>query len=201
MCDVIWCHTTAEGAAIIWTALIGLVGAAGAIIGAVVVGLRQSAILSKQADIAERVASIEELKLKRELFDARFAVYLATREWLRFIISEARPPRKGPNAVDGEEAIIDEFVSEWDRSRFLFRPSVHRDLRALLTLSHRLHYHQQRINAPNDNDVDHVEHERQILLELYAAGEKVSDIFGDELLLANYVGDRPEDIVEIEDGP
>jgi hypothetical protein len=63
MCEVLWCHTTAEGAAMVWAALIGLFGAAGAIVGAVIVGLKQSEILAKQAAIAERVAGIASTRL------------------------------------------------------------------------------------------------------------------------------------------
>ena len=193
MCDVLWCYTTAEGAAVVWAALIGLIGAAGAIVGAVIVGLKQSEILAKQAAIAERVAGIEELKLKGDLFDARFNVYHATREWIRFIIGEARPPRAGSGGVEGENDVLQTFLAEWDRSRFLFKPSVYELLRNLLTQSHQLHHH-QRMQGGNDDGVDHVEHERAILTVFAHVAENMTEIFGDELILAKSDQPPPKDI-------
>lgn len=202
-CGTLWCYTSPEGAATVWAALIGLIGAFAAIAGAVVVGLRQSKIMTRQSDImstqtgiAERVAEIEEMKLKSDLFDARFDVYHATREWIRFIIGEARPPRQGVNALPGEEEIIRTFVAEWDRSRFLFKPSVHAELQRLLTLSHQLHAHQQMQKSIQASGIDHVAAEFEIHTEFALVGEHVSAIFGDELVLTKSKEPLPKDISE-----
>ncbi len=192
--------------ATLWAAVITAVPALFAIFFAYRVGRRQidiqgkqSDIMEKQSVIAERVAGIEEMKLKRELFDDRFDVYHATREWIRFIIGESRPPRVGPHAVEGEEQIIKTFLAEWDRSRFLFAPSVHKELRRLLTLSHQLHYHWKMRKGVDASGIDHADKEEQILAEFYLVSEDISAIFGDDLVLARSNEPLPDDITDEDD--
>nr|WP_295236648.1 hypothetical protein [uncultured Brevundimonas sp.] len=199
MCDFIWCHTTPEGAATIWAALIALLGGILALAGAWILGSRQLKILNRQTDIqtsqteiATRMASLEELKLKSELFDDRYEVYRATREWVRFINSENRRPRDDANAVPGEADIINDFIREWDRSRFLFRPRVHVRLKELLNLSHKLHYVQKRQLSPipDPDSRDFVDEEYAILGEFLRVSEDMADVFGDELFISHYDGER-----------
>lgn len=212
MCDFVWCHTTPEGAATIWAALIALLGGVLALAGAWILGGRQLKILSRQTDIqttqtdiATRMASLEELKLKSELFDDRYEVYRATREWVRFINSESRRPRDDAAAIPGEADIINDFLREWDRSRFLFRPRVHVRLKELLTSSHLLSYVQTRQLSllPDPDGRNFVDEEFALLGEFHRVSENMTDIFGDELFISQYEGERVINLADdkVEDQP
>lgn len=125
LCDVIWYHTTDEGAAMVWAAIIALIPAVGAIYAAYRVGMRQGDILVHQADLQANIASamleVEQLKLRSDLFDRRFAVYEATRNWLLFTADNERPP----GLKEGKEGqLYRDFQAGRDVARFVFPRNV-----------------------------------------------------------------------------
>lgn len=111
-----------------------IVGVA-AVLAAFLVGRRQAEILAKQTDIQERHLALQELSLKSDLFERRYQVYAAVRDWLAFWEWEHRLP------ADTREPDVTPDQKEWDlRARFnraieeaafLFHPSVHQRLIAV----------------------------------------------------------------------
>lgn len=89
----------------------------GAIIGAVYVGIRQAGIAARQADILARQVSLEETKLKADLFEKRLATYEATAAFLYHIGDLGDTPEG--------EARISHFATKFRESRFLFGADVH----------------------------------------------------------------------------
>lgn len=106
-----------------------------AVIAAFLVGRRQVGIAIRQADIQaqqleiqNRLADLEELKLREALFDARYNVYNASRRWLVSTIRHGTPPlssRKPKTTQTAlERNLADDFLDAIDRSRFLFGHEV-----------------------------------------------------------------------------
>ncbi|TAJ65187.1 hypothetical protein [Brevundimonas sp.] len=123
-----------------------LLTGAGAVIGAVVVGLRQASISERQATISERQAEIQEhlgnieaLKVRADLFERRQVIYRATNDWLSYAYAYGRVARPYASAAeieveeltDEEKTIAKGFQIAVHDSRFLFRPAVHDGLRGL----------------------------------------------------------------------
>lgn len=96
-----------------------------AVLAALIVGLRQSGILSRQV-------RLEQQKAQADVFDRRMAVYDATREWLMFMNDVGRAPwEHGPDAAHGtsvererEKTIKSNYLTEFEKARFLFSPAV-----------------------------------------------------------------------------
>jgi hypothetical protein len=129
-----------------WEAMAILLTGAGAVIGAVVVGLRQASISERQATISERQAEIQEhlgnieaLKVRADLFERRQVIYRATNDWLSYAYAYGRVARPYASAAeieveeltDEEKTIAKGFQIAVHDSRFLFRPAVHDALRGL----------------------------------------------------------------------
>lgn len=201
-----------ELAPLSWEAAATLATGLAAVAGAIVVSRKQVSILQDQVRIAGRqtdiqagLASIEALKLKSELFGARFEVYDAVRKWLAFIVSEARSPRNHPGDAPDEIEVIDRFISAWDRSRFLFRPEVYGRLDELRKLSHALTYHQKMMRGPLNTDESieangkHLDGEHRILSEFGEVLENLSLIFGDELNLSFHGAVQGQIPLDVED--
>lgn len=128
ICDVFWCHTTAEGAAAVWAACIGLLGGVLALIGAIMIGRRQMMILGEQTAIQARAMGIEDLKVRADLFDRRMDVYETVEAYVRAIQMRGQPPSSTlvDNGTDREEdlALSGAFHEAMNRSRFLFGDEV-----------------------------------------------------------------------------
>jgi hypothetical protein len=75
-----------------WEAFATLATGIGAVVAAIVVGLRQAGISDRQSRILERQVGLDELKLRSDLFDRRFAVYEATRKFVGHIMAHASEP-------------------------------------------------------------------------------------------------------------
>ncbi|MFO0437668.1 MAG: hypothetical protein ACK5YD_03995 [Phenylobacterium sp.] len=169
-----------------WEAFATLATGAGAVAAAVVIGLRQSAIAGRQAAIADRQSRIlekqvhlEELKLRSELFERRFAVYQATRSFCSVIMAHADEP---------EQKVQQEFLTALDQSKFLFRPSVHDDLKELwkrscgffATKSVMKHKYE----TTGDYGQDNIDREYAYLNWLTERLDSLSELFGEEAKLS-----------------
>lgn len=204
MCDFIWCHTTAEGAAMIWAALIGVAIGFATVFAAYRVGLRQAVIMSdqtkilkRQVEIAEHALDLELRKVNVDLFDKRFEVYEATREFLSFMLTHGNGP--GLNlAVEGSTAddqlkLQGDFFAAIDKSRFLFGSSVTKGLEEILSWADTLHFETWADRKPREGESDEQRKNRNI--NAYVAfRKKMSDrlanlayVFGDELRLGGQV--------------
>lgn len=114
--------------AMTWEAAAGF----SAVVAASVVGLRQSGILKRQV-------RLEQQKTQTDVFDRRMAVYDATREWLRFMNDAGRAPwEDSPEAAhaspferEREKTIKSNYLTEFEKARFLFSPAVFKRLESV----------------------------------------------------------------------
>ncbi|CAL1690640.1 hypothetical protein MMB232_00772 [Brevundimonas subvibrioides] len=158
--------------------------------GAVFVGLRQADIQGRQVTIQNRLAGIEELKLRQALFEDRIEVYDATREFLAQIVTHAAVPGLSKNdnveVRDADMRLQQAFIEAIDRSRFLFRPSVSATLTDLWKTAVQINFHQKmqgdRFGAEDHGK--HVDGEFRELKKVQAAHADLAAIFGDELTLS-----------------
>lgn len=191
MYHVTWSSFTWEAFATILAGALAFAAGVIAVIGAVKVGSSQTDLLAKQAAIAERQVALSELTLRAELFQDRVKVYDGVRSWLRFIVMHGRAPgmarpNDGIHEVPGENALNDQFIDAWDRSRFLFRPAVFQELERLRVQSHDLRLQQVMQIAPADpvGREHRIERELEHMLNFGDTAQRLSTIFGDELNLS-----------------
>lgn len=94
------------GVATIFAALLAFIVGIAAVVAAFLVGRRQAEILAKQPDIQERQRTLQELSLKADLFDRRYEVYAAVRDWLAFwewhhrLPADVREPDATPDQAE-----------------------------------------------------------------------------------------------------
>ncbi|HAV49723.1 MULTISPECIES: hypothetical protein [unclassified Brevundimonas] len=198
MCPLIWSSFSWEAFATIFAGVLAFIAGGGAIIGAIIIGKRQAAILkeqtaiqARQALIAERALDIEELKVRTELFKDRFEVYQATREWLNFIVMYARLPGTAGQDIDpveGEREMHAAFFQQLDRARFLFRPSVYDRLNGIVDQGWAMRLSQRKASRAKDDEarVKFIDAEHDALNSLSQAHSELSAIFGEELNLSSH---------------
>lgn len=125
-----WHGFSGEAVATLWGAI--ATGATGALAvgAAILVGLRQAGISTRQTDIIDRQASIMEAQIElerkrvaHELYDRRYKVFMAT----SFIIVEALTPS---NKQPDKEKENDFTMARWE-SRFLFPNNVFVELQEI----------------------------------------------------------------------
>jgi len=109
MCSIAWCSFSWEAFATLFTGVAAVVGAS-------IIGWRQSEIMAKQTAIAERQAEIEKLSHRSEQFDRRLKVYETAVEWLREFWQH------GEAAKDND--LRNRYVWAIETAKFLFRPEV-----------------------------------------------------------------------------
>lgn len=129
-----------------WPSFATLTTGLAAVFGATVVGLKQAGIAKRQADITERQAGIterqniildrqtklEELQLKSDLYERRLAIFEVTESYIIGVMNAAtRPP----------DTLVMEFQRAIDRSHFLFRPEVAKELGYIRKLGFSLTHH------------------------------------------------------------
>lgn len=149
VCDIVFCSTNDEARAIIWAAIIGLAGGVLALTGAVMVGLRQTAIMHRQTDlqraIADRAAEIEESKIRVELFSKRFVIFEATQKFVEHVHKTGWLPGKTPHLSQDwnnrDAAITLAFFEAIETSKILFRDGVHDDLQTIADAAESLDLH------------------------------------------------------------
>lgn len=193
ICDVIWCSTTPEGAAMVWAAVIAAIPAIGAIVGAFIIGRRQLKLLDYQAalqgEIGLRAASIEKLKVKVDLFDRRMEVYEAVEAFVHAIVRDGRSPnhrRKGEKRSDRDIEITRDFIESMTRARFLFEDGV-RDViwNEVWLKSNDLSNHQVSQDYPQPqpgDETDHVQAETDLLI--YFGSMRIEELFKGQLDLS-----------------
>lgn len=154
-----------------WQSFATLTAGVVAVAGAVVVGLRQTEVLRKQTEIAE-------LTLRHDLFEKRYAVFAAAREFLGAILQ---------TAARVEPPVDQAFLRAIGESQFLFRPSVHGDLRAIwerysafVVLKAEMDSVYRREGHYGDGNP---QRENEMLTALIADLNALPDLFGDELKL------------------
>lgn len=108
MCGVAWCSFTWEAFATLFTGV-------AAVVGATVIGWRQSQIMAKQTAISEKQAEIEKLNHRSEQFDRRMKVYETAVEWLRHFWAHG-------SAATGD--LHNRYIWAIETAKFLFRPEV-----------------------------------------------------------------------------
>ncbi len=111
-----------------WEAFATLLTGVLAVTAALIVGTKQTQIQTKQVLIQNRLADLEEFKLRQALFEERYKVYNASRKWLVATLKYGRPPYPTNDLSEAqrelEHKLADEFFDALDRSRFLFPPGV-----------------------------------------------------------------------------
>jgi len=173
-----------------WEAFATLLTGALAVGAALIVGLRQTDIQTKQVVIQHRLADLEEMKLRQALFEARYQVYNASRKWLVATVKYGSPPYSAKDLAGAQKVVemkwADEFLDALDRSRFLFRPAV-RDvlvkmwnagediIQADRALERERTTQEQREKAADKHD--------EAFKYLSGLLGDFSDLFGDELVL------------------
>lgn len=178
-----------------WEAFATLLTGALAVGAALLVGLRQTDIQTKQVLIQNRLADLEEFKLKEALFDARYAVYNGARMWLLATVQAGTPPYsikdlKGETKA-AEFKWANDFLDALDRSRFLFRPSVRAELVKMYEAGQEL---RQADRALERDSTTQEQRERaadkhdEAFKYLSGLLGNFSDIFGDELKLTAHRG-------------
>jgi hypothetical protein len=175
-----------------WEAFATLLTGALAVGAAILVGLRQTDIQTKQVLIQNRLADMEELKLREALFEARYQVYNASRRWLTATIMGGVPPYSFKDELpEGRQPLelkwADEFLDAVDRSAFLFRPSVGELLFEMWKAGEVLTRHKRMLADPGTASKkereESVEKRAAALKYLTELVPKFSNQFGDELIL------------------
>lgn len=122
-CDFFVCSNNQEAKAIIVASVVGLIGGLAALIGAIVVGLRQADIIDRQAKIMERALKLEQQRLKSDLYDRRIAIYEVSKTYLRAFLKQA----EGGETEDMKlrrERLMFEFAQARAASDFLLSAPV-----------------------------------------------------------------------------
>ena len=101
-----------------WQAFSTLATGALAVLGATIVGVRQTMISKRQNEILERQTELEELKLKSELYDRRMEVFDAVNTY----IFDALYTMKYDPEMEAR------FQQAYLKSKFLFRDSISRTI-------------------------------------------------------------------------
>lgn len=162
-----------------WEALATLVTGLAAVIAAMLVGLRQAGIADRQSRILARQVGLDELALRAELFEQRFAVYEGVRKFLAAIMAYADKP---------EPEIERGYLVAMDQARFLFRPEVHEQLREVWKRACGFFAVKSVMKAQYEKTGDYghanIEKEHEHLLWLAGKLENLSELFGEELRLS-----------------
>lgn len=180
-----------EAQATLWGAGATFVTGLTAVIGAVVVGLRQADIQNRQASIAERQTKIldrqtalAELTLRKELFNDRLEVYQATYSFLAELLRDGFQPKR-IKFTD----IQNKFLDAKDRATFLFRPAVKEALDELWAAKIRgdnTELSMDRAGMRDDEFWKNTEENNTRRKWLREQFEHVADIFGSELKLSDH---------------
>jgi hypothetical protein len=162
-----------------WEAFSTLVTGLAAVLAAWSIGKRQVGIAEKQADILKRQVLLDEFKLRTDLFERRFAVYDATRNYLSLLLRDADRPDQEPMV---------RFLLGMDQARFLFKDEVHARLDDLWKRCNR--FYASKANAQHLYRTEghygeaNIEHEYEFLGWASELNVNLADLFGDELRLS-----------------
>ena len=156
-------------------------GAGGmAAVAAGVIGLRQMRITDRQNEILKRQVILAEIAVRHDLFERRYAVYDAARQYLGFITRHAEAP---PNDLKAD------FLDAMNHSRLLFREEVHDNLREIWARSNDfivLKAEMDRIYRQSAHYGEgNPEREHDLLTAIHDDLVGLVDLFGDELKLTD----------------
>jgi hypothetical protein len=141
-----------------WEAFATLTTGVLAVAAAIVVGLRQLSILAAQA-------RLEELKLRSDLYDRRYEVFQAARNWIGFVFRTGRAP-------DIQDEEFADFMLGIQAARFLFSKKVVDEL----TSWHEMGARMRLLTTQNK----HAE-ATNVKQDLIARGDKMYELFGGEM--------------------
>lgn len=174
-----------------WEAFATFLTGALAVGGAILIGLRQAAIQRRQV-------ALQQLELRRLLFDQRLPVYEATRDWIEHVLTTGTVPNRSGNienarlGVDGplaefhrQRALESSFLSAVERSRFVFSPHVFEALEQLWVNGNQLHYHRASQDAEGDIRSTHVDAEHRLRKWFVDQYSNLATVFGDELKVSD----------------
>lgn len=174
-----------------WDAFATLLTGALAVGAALLVGLRQTDIQTKQVTIQNRLADLEDLKLRQALFEERYQVYNASRKWLVATLQYGRPPYPTKNLSEPQQQLelklADEFLDALDRSRFLFPPSVRETLWKMWTSGQELIHADrtlERESTPQEAREKAADKHDEAFTYLESLLPDFSNLFGDDLVLS-----------------
>jgi hypothetical protein len=118
MATIYWSGFTWEAFATLATGFL-------AVAAAYSVGRRQVKIARKQTEILDRQVALDELKLRSELFDRRFAIYEGTKRLLAAVMAHDEK---------ADDETVRAFLIALDQSVFLFQPNVYERLKVIWDL-------------------------------------------------------------------
>jgi hypothetical protein len=169
-----------------------LVTGIAAVVAAANVGVRQARIQDRQAGISERQnrildrqAALAELTLRHDLFEKRFDVYRATREFLIETLSHGFPSENASLSTEKRA-----FLAAKDKATFLFRPAVTASLREIWDKFVSGVALDARFNGPPiDNEAEFMNLHVEQTANMLWFGERLdnlAELFGNELRLSDY---------------
>lgn len=162
MCGVVWCSFSWEAFATIFT---GLAAVGGAYL-----------IARLQLRNMDHQTTVERLKLRRDTFELRWEVYRATADWLRAWFQEGDRPT---GEVDSN------FLWAIEKSKFLFRPEVARQLNAWHTDAVTIHALGRRMERVDDAEVERLQARVvEAAARLEAAFSGIVPLFGEEMAIS-----------------
>lgn len=173
-----------------WEAFATLITGALAVGAAIYVGRKQTDIQTKQVLIQNRLADLEEFKLKQALFDARYAVYRSAQTWLTSTLLSKLPPFEA-KTLEGAKREVEmgwatNFYDAIDRSRFLFRSAVHDELFKMWKSGDQLRRSHEKLQDHSTTVAQRIAEEElrdKALAYLKGLNSNFSELFGDELVL------------------
>lgn len=189
-----------DWAAFSWEAFATLLTGALAVGAAIWVGRRQFQIMnrqieisSKQTEILERQSGLDELALRADLFDRRWAVYDATSRYVQIVMDGGRAPTRDENAAY-REAIA--------QAKYLFSPAAFDRISEIAVKMGELGHVQERLARlvaqlrPGTNpdekwlaEMRFLEDQKRYLVSyMMDAPHQLPHMFGDELRLTDKNG-------------
>lgn len=173
-----------------WEAFATFLTGIAAVGGAIAIGIRQT-------DIQRRQVELQQLELRRLLFDQRMPVYEATVAWITHILATGNIParqlaeqsyiRNNQDAAENarQAAIEREFVEAIERSRFVFSPHVFEALERLWINGNELHYY--KVAKPQDDAARKRNIDEAMRLHSWFAEQLtlLQAVFGDELKVSD----------------
>ena len=181
---IYWDHLT-------WEAAATLMAGFAAVGGAILIGLNQ-------VKIQRRQVALQQLELRRLLFDVRRPVYESTRDWLAFILQRGHIPNRRYNQdfhdrdaagvraeIERQQAIELAFLAAIEQSRFVFSPHVFDALEQFWLQANEMHFHRVSQDAQNADRGAHIDEETRLLKWFAEQHRDLSGVFGDELKVSD----------------
>lgn len=166
-----------------WEAFATILTGVLAVVAALIVGVRQGGITSRQTDILESQSKLAELSLRHDLFERRYGVYVDVRDFLTYIVQQADYPHR--DAEHPERDLETKFFQAIGLSRFYFGSGVTERLRAIQSKCASYAIVRRAIEDPSNRDhyAANAIRENDLFEEIYELLKGLPDLFGDALRL------------------